>query len=134
MALIVDIANRLQESSSGIVGEIKKLRRSMDALGRDPLTGRPWSDAYLDWYGDEWGEAEDGILDNILDDLIREKELELGREINDAERDILFNVAYRKKEEYIRKETRLRYYPEMVELHDVMEKVLSLYDVLSMQK
>lgn len=108
--------------------EIKALRKSVDALGQDPLTEQPWSESYMDWYGDEWGEAEQGIFDNYVDDLVYAEEAKLGRATTEAERDALYPQASQMTEEFIKEETRKRFYPEMTQVHDTMEKVLDLYD------
>lgn len=141
MNFLNSIVNKLRKNSNDytlfelaegvdIKNEIKRLRMSIDALGKDPLTDQLWSQSYLDWYGDEWGVAEDGIRDNFMDDLVKDKEIKLKRDVTESEVDMLWDKANDKTKEYIKKETRKRYHPEMKQLHDTMEKVLDLYDEL----
>lgn len=95
--------------------KVKKLRKSVDALGVDCSS---LSQDYLNLYDDEWNRIDD--CDIFLDSLVEE--------FSGAERETLLHIEHVKKKEYVKDKMRGMFCPDLVELHSIMERVIDFYD------
>lgn len=124
----IELRNSIDNLNSGILDN-NEWSKAYSDFYKKLLIDLPLSRAYFDFYEDRWISAKDGMQDVFFNELLSKKELELGREIKMEDKDILsalLEEASDKLEEYVIKEVREKFYPEMAELHDIMGRVLSL--------
>lgn len=85
-----------------VIPRILKFREHVDNLGGDILEGKKWSEAYLNLYDSICNSDINGYMDEENKCIIRKN---------------------------ARDRMRTEFYPDMVELHRIMEKVLDLYRI-----